>query len=183
MCLLVPRQENHRMENFHLTLKDRKWLALERQQVEEERAEDICRKPSTPQTLLLQLHALLREGVPGWPHCSRPFIHFPNTHPSFLLPASSDTAINIPPAFHRSREMHIADERELRWQYETAFRPALVKCAIAGSSALNFPGKMESFKSETVSLFIILTSGLGYMGLFLSKKFPPINNILHMAQS
>lgn len=29
--------------------------------------------------------------------------------PSFLLPASSDTAINIPTAFRRSREMHIAD--------------------------------------------------------------------------
>lgn len=38
MCLLVPRQENHKMENFHLTLKDRKWLVLERQQVEEEGA-------------------------------------------------------------------------------------------------------------------------------------------------
>lgn len=37
-CLLVPRQENHRMENFHLTLKNGKWLVLERQQVREGRA-------------------------------------------------------------------------------------------------------------------------------------------------
>lgn len=38
MFFLVPRPENHRMENFHLTLKDRKWLVLEREQVQEERA-------------------------------------------------------------------------------------------------------------------------------------------------
>lgn len=42
---------------------------------------------------------LLGDGVPGWPPCSKPFIPFPITHPSSLLPASSDAAINILPAF------------------------------------------------------------------------------------
>lgn len=137
MFLLVPRQENHRMENFRLTLKGRKWLVLEREQVQEEWARGYLWKTSyssIPQALL-QLCVLLGVGVPGWPLCSKPFIHFPSTHPSSLLPASSDTAINILPAFHRSREMHIVDKMDLRWQYERAFRPALVKWVTVGSSA------------------------------------------------
>lgn len=36
MLLLVLRQEDYRMENFRLTLKDGKELVLEREQVEEE---------------------------------------------------------------------------------------------------------------------------------------------------
>lgn len=132
---------------------------------------------------------LLGDGVPGWPPCSKPFIHFPITHPSSLLPASSDAAINIPPAFHRSREMHIADKRDLRWQYERAFRPALVKWLTAGSSALSWEvwgcwvACFRFLEEWNILLVIMLTSGLGYMGLFLRKLFLPINNVLHMVQS
>lgn len=53
----------------------------------------------------------------------------------------------------------------------------LVKCEVAASPALNF------LKSETSFLFIMLTSGLGYIGLFLGKLFPPINNVLHEVQN
>lgn len=53
----------------------------------------------------------------------------------------------------------------------------LVKCEVAESPGLNF------LKSETSSLFIMFTSGLGCMSLFLRKLFPPINNVLHEAQN
>lgn len=117
---------------------------LERQQVEEERSGGCLNKTSYSPDASPSAPRPLGEGVPGWPCFSEPFIRFPNTRPGFLLPALSDTAINILPAFHRAGGTHTLQiKRGLRWQHAAACRPALVECGAAGSPALDSCWKME----------------------------------------
>lgn len=79
---------------------------LERQQVEEERSGGCLNKTSYSPDASPAAPRPLGEGVPGWPCFSEPFMRFPNTRPGFLLPALSDTAINILPAFHWAGGTH-----------------------------------------------------------------------------
>lgn len=103
-CLLVPRQENHRMENFHLTLKNGKWLVLERQQVGEKRARGY---------LFPWLFCF--SSVFFWGRCSRPALLFGALYMFSKQPPQFPTSCLVwhcykyLPAFYQPRDTHAAD--------------------------------------------------------------------------